>query len=317
MIKASIQDVPQGMPPSQTPVFVRKVADLSHQIYTANGNADRARAIPEQPLRASWISKRCDRQLWYAIKGIEESNPPDASAMWRMRMGTAAHELIANTVEQLPGGFHDDPETGGRVPYEGWHSEVPVDLSPAGFPGSTHADHIFYEDGQPKIVVEVKSASGFPFKLATSGNVPEGPKWDHIMQAAMVAVAVEAPMFLVCWWALEPNNKAANMHDKFTAEWQFETADWADAVAAEAARQRRVLGLANDDVMPERALNKGLQAGDKRPVPAGAVVTDPAKGMWVTYSPADGLVNRSGTVWTCGYCNHRDRCVADGEQEAQ
>jgi len=307
--KFPIRDLPTGRPPSATPLFGTVVLDKWKADYDASDSAVRDRAIPELPLRASAVSKRCDRALWYSLTDTPETNPADAASQFRMMMGTMVHSLIE---EALGEGQHD--ANGNPI---GWHSEVVVDLRPAGFPGSAHADNIHYDElANPTVVVENKTLGGYDFKLRSTefGSGPNGPRWEHIMQPAMVAVAVNAPKFLVVYWALD-----AVSHDQIAkqklpsarrvvAEWEFNTDDWRDAVAVEAARQRRILHLADTGVVVERAVSTDE-------IPAGAVVINPSTGAWVTYSPTTGLVGQTGKYWLCGYCNHKDRCVADLEAE--
>ena len=299
--------------PRQTTELAEQVAAQWWKDYQASDKFGRDRAMPELPLRASSISKRCDRALWYELAEVPKSNPPDAAGVFRMMLGQMIHDAADKALENMPNFGQLDSE--GRK--HGWFVEETVDLRPAGFPGSAHGDIMWYEHGQVTIVAEVKSQGGFSFKTMTTTfkGPPEGPRWEHVMQAAMVAVAVGAPRILIVYFAMESLSPemAASMKatefGRFTAEWSYDTADWEQAVRIEAARQRRILSMATADfpLRPERSLSVDG-------IPGGAVVSDPTKARapWAVYSPEDGRLQQAGTTWLCGYCDWRDQCTKDG-----
>jgi len=311
-IKKNLEDLPYVRPrgahaPLAETMVMNQLADAWWAEYQAGENFTRDRAIPELPLRASDISTRCDRALFYKLVEAVKTNPSDAASVWRMRLGQLIHTEVETSMSKIFPSLHDAE---GRK--HGWWAEETVDLQPAGFPGSAHGDNVYYIHGEPKIVMELKSQGGFAFKMMTTTfkGEPDGPRWDHKMQAAMVAVALGAPQFMVCYIAMESTSPdlAAKMGmtaaGRFTAEWIYETADWREAVAAEAARQRRVLELARSFITPERT----LQDEDH-----GVVLIDnPKRGNWNRLD-RNGNIDKSGTTWQCGYCDFRDRCIDDGE----
>lgn len=306
---------PAGAPLRSGTALAHQIADKWWKQYQESPDFERASAMPELPLRASMIGKRCDRALWYMLTDTPMSNPPGAAGVWRMRMGKLIHDEIETLIAHNR--FDDDNNK------HGWWSEEVTDLSVIGYPGSSHADLIYYHHGVATMINETKSLGGFAFKLATTTfkGEPQGAKWQDVMQAAIVAVARDVAMIVALYIspeAISPDVAERNGLDeygKFIAEWQFNTADWAQDVYTEIARQNRILKLATPyehegreiTWIPERSI-------DHPDYPGGALIDNPAKGHWVTLNPATGDVVKSGTAWFCGYCNHRDQCLLDGPE---
>lgn len=315
-INKSQQTVPRQFAnsPSTSSRFMEPVAAQWFNEYLDSEHASRSRAIPELPLRASSVGTRCDRALWYDLAGFEETNPPDAAATFRMRLGQLVHDAFDNAIKALPTfGQLDDQQR-----KHGWFTEEAVDLSPIGFPGSAHGDLVRYEHGVAQEVLELKSASGYPFKVAvtTFGGGPQGPRLEHILQAALVAVALKAPKITVGWVSLEPISPdlATRMNltelGRFVAEWTYDTAEYEELVAQEAARQVRLLRMVEANLRPERSLS--MLEG-----PAGAVISDIESSKWQVVSPVDGRITAAGKTWFCGYCRYKDQCDNDGSEMAE
>ena len=313
--RRSINDIPEaatgdGFAPTRIPVLAETLGNTWLADYQASDQYSRARSNPELPLRASDVSKRCDRQFVYAISDTPKSNPPGAASTFRMMLGQMVHSAVDQAVKGIVAHTLDSQ---GRQ--HGWYAEVDVDLRPAGIEGSAHADLVYYEHGEAQIVAEVKSMSGFPYKKATTkaGGPPEGPRWDHVMQAAMVAVALNAPRILIIYVSMEPTSPqeadrmGLNEIGRFMAEWEIATSTWSDAVYREARRQQRLLNIMRE--APDHLVERRLVSPE---VPAGAVVANPARGTWEVLD-VDNRVIKSGTKWFCGYCDWRDRCIQDGD----
>lgn len=273
-------------------------------------------ANPELPLRGSMAGLRCDRQLWYAITDEPKSNPPGVASVWRMRMGQLIHdEIAAGMASNL---YNEDGKK------HGWWAEDENDLTAIGYPGSSHGDLVYYDDGIPLYVAENKSVGGYAFKLmATRFNGPaEGPRWEHVLQAAMTALAIKAPTIVVFYVAPESVSadvaKSCNLDEygKFTAEWQYPTSMYADDVTREVARQKRILRQATpfENTTDQWIITRPERVLDHPDIPAGAYVDNPAAGRWVLLSARDGSVVKSGSKWFCGYCDWRDRCIEHGPE---
>lgn len=287
--------------PSTTPLLMRSVAERWFTDHMAQ-RQPRTRAIEELPLRASEFSVRCDRQYFYVLTDAEVTEPDGPASIWRFHLGQVVHDVIDEAIAALP----------KPGPNDGWRTEVDVDLRPAGIPGSAHADAVHYTNGEPDIVAEFKSVPGFGFKLMATRfkGQPEGPKFEHCLQAATSAVALSAPKFIVGYVALEsvsPSLAAgvgADDYGRFTAEWEFDTEEWRPIIEREAKRQHRLLAAAQRDARPARTI-------DHPDIPAGAYIDNPNRGAWMALD-ADGNVRQTGTTWMCDYCRFRTRCIDDG-----
>lgn len=320
VIQSSKESLPRAPKPrgENAPLLgdtlVRQIAATWWKQYQESDKFGRDRAMPELPIRASSVSKRCDRALWYELTGTVKSNPSDAAGVFRMMLGQQVHDLVDKAMEALPGWQGVDEE--GRK--HGWYVEETVDLQPIGLAGSAHGDLTHYTNGVCDIVGEIKTEGGFGFKVKTTNfkGPPEGPRWAHVMQAALVAVALNAPTISVMYFALEsvsPDLAAsmgADEFSRFTAQWDFNTDDWRRAVEIEVNRQMRILELARANYRPERSLSEP-------DIPGGATVIDAEKGKWVVQSAQDGRVTNAGSTWMCGYCDWQAQCVADGADAVQ
>lgn len=295
-IKRDLSSLPTK--PSFPPNRQRELLDLVLARWDAAQRAarvDRERAIPELPVRASEMSA-CDRQLYYSLIDGTPREEPTTGDLWRFMLGQHVHDVVDGTFTP------DDTE---------WRLEETVDLRPAGIPGSSHGDVVRYIDGKPAVVVEIKSVPGFTFKAATTSfqGPPEGPRYDHCMQAAVSAIALGAPRFIVAYLSLEAISKkqAEKMKltdvERFSAEWSFDADDWRERVDQLAARLRRLVRLAAGSLRPART----LVSPD---FPSGAFIDDPVRGVWLRMSGEQ--VVSSGTTWLCDYCSFRGQCIEDG-----
>lgn len=288
-------------------LLAHRLADAWWKLYEAEDEYERA--MPELPLRASMMGTRCDRALHYDIIDQEESDPAGPSFSYRMMMGKKAHDAVAAVLET------GKLDAGGLK--HGWFDEEVVDLRPAGYPGSAHGDLVYYDHGVPSVVAENKTIGGFAYKkcAARFNGGPDGPRWEHVMQAAIVAVARNIPKIVVLYLAMEPlspdvaKSTGTDEYGKFIAEWHADTEDWRAAVQVEVARQKRVLRLSTPDDegqywRPERTIVHP-------DLPGGAFITNPNSGKWDALD-ANGRTVKSGKVWYCGYCRHRQTCLDHG-----
>lgn len=322
----------QGHPPSTRPEFVTALAQAWFDEAASKG-FDLARAIPDAgPYRASFAGKRCDRELWYAINDVEQSNPPGIATHWGFAMGHHVHEALQAAVNKI------HPHS---------RSEVDVDLNVIGIPGSAHADLVTYDPcedcdgdcdpdtpdewcatcentglGDCDAVIEIKSvnATGFATMCTKDRGAPEGPRSGHVMQAAMVGAALGARRIVIIYMALENFSNwrhrkfAFDQSDtgKFTAEFEFPIVGLLASVKDEA---RRIKWVAAQKVVPPRRLNDPE-------FPVGSIITDPnpPSGNAIyhvdpEYDDRGQLTDFKGmgTWWNCkDYCNYRDTCVKAG-----
>jgi len=299
-INRSIEDLPRatpegGRPPSKNHWLATGIAEKWAEL---NPDEHLDHALPEAgPWRASYAAVRCDRALWYRMRGIEAANPPGLAAIWRMAQGTLVHDSIQGIVDEI---------------WPGAEIELVVDLNVIGIPGSAHADIVIQHQGK-RIVVEMKTVGGFQFKQSSFPfkGVVKGPKEYHIIQPAVINAALGADGVIVLYIAQEnvsADVARSNQLDevsKFASEWHYSTAELQPVVDAEVARAQRIILQAENDKPPRRLLETSEAA-------PGAVITDPTTGGWVV-TEADGKgITDTGRYWFCGYCDHRDKCIEDG-----
>jgi hypothetical protein len=306
-INKHLDDLPRrseqsGMPPARNNFVAEAVAQAwaeSHESDAAT--RELAHAIPEAgPYRGSFASMRCNRQLWYALRDEPKSRELGLADYWRFGMGHIVHEML----QRIAADLFDDAE-----------AEVLVDLRPIGVPGSSHADFVMTYKGK-KLVVEIKSVTGFPFKMraTTFKGPPQGPSLAHILQPALAAEALDADGIVVAYLALEPVGPQLALAysdsdaGRFAAEWHYTVEELQPWVKAEIERIKEVAAAAaNPDSVPVPRYLFDLD------VPKGARITDPANGLWVAVEgPGSKVITDTGDHWLCAYCDWHDRCIADG-----
>jgi hypothetical protein len=312
MIKKDISELPvapstDGNPPASESVVATALAEHWFEQYVAEGNMDKARAIPDLPYRASYASKRCDRALYYALSDTPESEPITISSAWTMGLGTLIHEHMQKQFMDM---FY-----AGDTDFDEAEIEPTVDLTKIGIPGSGHADLVVWEEATgERVLVEIKSTSGFPFKMMATRfkGAPEGPRFSYVLQAAMMAKALDCTKFIIALITTEPVSAALaeNYSDseagRFAAEWVYNVADVEDMIEDERVRVNSIVDCVRLGDLPRRTIVDPE-------FPDGATVTSPlaARAPWVVYDEGDKIID-SGQYWGCAYCSWRTQCHEDG-----
>ena len=311
-INKSIESLPRhsqvdGSPPSAQAFFAEALAQAWHDSdYAEAARSDLEHAVPEAgPYRASFGGLRCDRALYYGMAGTPESEPPGLADVWRFGLGHKVHEMLQDVLTDM---------------YPDADAEVAVDLRDIGVPGSAHADVIINHDHnnkKMKLVVEVKTKSGYPFKdRATRWHgPPKGPELGELIQAGLTAEAVDADGIIILYLALENVGKqwAGNWTDteanRFSAEWHYSMAELKPILDAERERIARIYGVINN---PDHRKPPRMLRGDGE-APDGSEIQDPANGMWVKLeSPTSRTIEDTGSTWRCAYCRWQGTCMSDG-----
>lgn len=299
----SIENLPRqtadgGFPPSKNPFAVETFAQMFDEMYESEGRDVKELAIPEAgPMRASHLTKRCDRELWYALTDTPRSNDPTIADRWTWFLGQIVHEHIQPVVERM---F----ESG---------SEVEIDLRAINVPGSAHADLVADVDGHPTLV-EITTVNGFKFKrMACKFNGPaEGPAYGKVMQALLAAKAHGIDRVVIMVVSLEKlsPSMARQYSDseaaRFLAEWHYTVTEMDEQIESEVRRINHVVKLAERNIKPERELHDPEY-------PTGAVITDPnAKphATWQLHDENHNVID-AGTYWGCNYCPWQDTCIKD------
>lgn len=344
-IKKVLEDVPrgsseQGKPPVAKPVFMPRIVEAWWAHRQEQEQGGRAMAIPDRRYRASWAGLRCDRQLAYAIAGLEASDEPGLADHWRMALGSLVHDAMLPYLRQA---FPDAefeaacdlmPDVNGAATIDVWIDErVPFHQVPARFRTPAMVEESNGEEGMLvgfRTLLELKTVNGFKFKLAaTPFKGPEqGPDQGAVIQGALAAFARKADRLVIGNLSLEVVGAelAAGLDTgdvgRFSAEWWFDADEIETIARAEHKRIRWVMHQVDAWQRDQESLDSELRSyrlGEYVPrrladaeVPRGAMVTDPGRQMWVTTS-ADGRITNTGKTWRCAYCRHKTRCIEEGE----
>lgn len=300
-----------GNPPDSSPRFVTALADRWYKDYVDGGNEDRSFAVPGTRWRASWAAG-CARKVAYSIdhadarrQGDDDrvvltkpSNPPTVADLWRMNLGTMVHTALE---EIFPAAF------------PGADIELAVDLRPE-VDGSATSDIVVRQPDGKVIVVELKTKNGFGYKLATTNfkGPPDGPSYNHKVQAAVLAHALGADELVVGYLAMEcispglADGMGLGDVGRFAAEWTYPKEVFTPWALQEHKRVGRIISVVDSDGPSEVP-----RAVDDDEVPREARIVDPSKGAWEVRD-ADGVVTQVGRTWFCSYCSYQDRCCVDG-----
>lgn len=289
----------EGTPPSGNPFFANTLGDAFGTWYREQGLDHKDHAIPDAgPYRGSFALYRCDRRLYYAMAGTDESNAKTVADYWRFWLGQLVHDNLAPIVQRA---------------FPGSLIEQVVDFRPQ-LPGSAHVDLGVVLDGvEGRLFVEIKTVNGFKFKLMTTkfNGPPEGPEFGALLQAGLAARSFGAERIVVLVLSLENLSPAmasfaANEYGRFMAEWHYTLDELAPFLDAETARIHQVLTDIDAGTPSPRQLHDPEY-------PVGAIIDRPLvkDAPWSVVDENDHLL-ASGTYWGCGYCPFLDVCKSDG-----
>lgn len=167
---------------------------------------------------------------------------------------------------------------------------------------------------QKVISFELKTIGGFGFKMAVGERgAAQGPKWEHQVQSALNAKAVDADESVIGYLSKEAISVAAAKRKGFSelgrmvAEWTMTREQYLPMAEAEEARVAGILDLLDAGTLPARKI-------PSPELPSGAVIVDPKTGRWevraasVNDNTEFDLVD-TGTFWACGYCRYQTLCI--------
>jgi hypothetical protein len=310
-IKRSLDDLPpnsgssaqaSGWGPDATPRWAHLLAEKWHAENMAAGV--KPHAVEGTRFRHSDAGK-CARAVAYSAAGIERSDPMDVTGSWNTRLGTMVHDAWQEalveafpdaTVEVKVGGPEfADGDTSGHI-----DAVIVERRTTRPQPGTIMPErHV--------VAYELKTVGGYAFKAAIGkvrrGTPPEGPKNDHILQAALNGLAVDADEVVIGYLAKETLSKNYDDVDdlaKFCAEWSLNRAQYEPLARKELERIAGILSL----------LDGGELAARKVPGYPGEI-EDPATSMWVKRTP-QGMLTDTGSIWNgsyCTYCSYQALCV--------
>jgi hypothetical protein len=291
--------------PPAVPVSVNTIGRRVHAAMEVREatKGEKPRAIPELPWRMS-MAGSCMRANANYIAGVPRTNPVQGSDLWRMALGTMAHELV----QELGLVWPDDAE-----------HELLVDLRAIGIQGSGHSDSFLptgWNGEGPPTLVEIKTINGYAFKKTAVYANATGPREGHKLQAALAAEAIGATRIELAYLSMELTSPAEaakrgiDERDRFSASWVFDREEWIDDVNKEVRRLQAVEGmLAEAEANPEAEIEVPRYYPE---MPAGARIINPkpAQGFaqWTKLDDSGNVV-QTGNCWACSYCGWQDLCA--------
>ncbi len=195
----------------------------------------------------------CRRRVAFRVAGFDRTEPMDIHGKVATRMGTDLHDVVQRALGDIV------------------ETEVPWELPEWSVTG--RADII-----GKKVVGEIKSMHSYPFEMAVHGKrggEPEGPKMEHLLQAAMSAEALNKDQVRLIYV-----NKAKTAKTSTFAQWTVPYDDeLREATHKELLALRRAVNFVVDgEMLTERSYND------------------------------EDIENPSGTRWPCGYCGWKSIC---------
>lgn len=275
-----------GWPPDATPVFGPALASYLDLTREPRPAKTREYVRPSDALS-------CARKLSY-IYGGYPTEDVEPSGLWNFTLGDKIHELAQAAA------FAAFPDAVCEVDLNDTVTVDGVDI-PVNCFVDVHVPSL-------SLVSDFKSVGGFAYKMMIGERGrPEGPKREHLIQAGIGAMLLDAENVSVTYFAKEALSVAIAARkgftelERFTAEWTVPLADIRDEVEAELARMWAINRLYHED---------GLLAARKVPGVPGEI-TDPERGAWVQRDTDDRVVS-TGNYWGCAYCPFQMVCAEHG-----
>jgi hypothetical protein len=308
-------DAPDGWPPDPQP----ELAPILAAKWAETNDDSLRRLTMEDPRLTFSQAGKCAREMSYAVTFRDLRRSIGAGELDDEKHA----EMLAQIREQWgptnPMGESGFWTTGlGRMVHEPWQQmlmarfpdadvEVQSSLEEHGLSCYGRADGV-----QEDLCIEIKTINGYGFKMIIGARgVAQGPRSGHLAQVCLNAFALNCNRAKLIYLSLECLSPAElkRLARGEGEEWQRFCAEWTiDRVTIEA--------IANREITRMKAVLERVDKGELAPrsipdLPKGARITDPRSGAWQV-SAEDGAVLDTGNTWQCGYCDFKDRCIADG-----
>ena len=235
-----------------TDALEQTISDAIEAEREARGHTSRV----DYPHAYASEAHKCSRQIALRVAEVDRSNEIDTKGRFAAWQGTAIHRLIQGAME---------------FKYDNLEFEKPFELPK--HPVTGYADIV-----GTNVVGDIKTMHGYAFDLAVHGKrgrPAEGPKMEHVIQAAIGAEALGRASIRIIYW-----NKAAQSNSDLSAQWTVPyDMGLRQEVSNELTRMGRIVEGVESKQLPARVYN-------------GEVITDPG-----------------GTKWPCTYCGWQDICI--------
>lgn len=315
-LKRDLSHLPQASstPDSAPPDAVPRFGPLLAQRWQAE-NVPLPRAHESARFRHS-DAGNCARAIAYAALDVPASNPMDLAGFWITNLGRVIHELFQDELEKTYG---PDVEIEVKV-HKGeraGHVDAVVSIKGLHLPTCNKNEGpngfaVECDCGQPDYVIsiEYKSAGGYKYKLAVGERgAPEGPGYQHVVQAALNAEALDADESVIIYGArdvisIQAAARKAHIDEnlRFTAEWTYTREQYKPIAEAERNRVAAILEMVDGGMLPARKI-------PDPEIPKRAIIVSPRDGTWVEYDAQGVSIVESKTTWHCAYCRWQDMCA--------
>jgi hypothetical protein len=291
-----------GEPPDAQPRFVQLLVE---KMAAANDEAGDKPTAHGTRVRHSDAGK-CSRAIAFTAAGVPRSDPMDLPGVWVTSLGTLIHEAWqAALAEKFPDASIEAKLRIGGLDASG-HADAVIDMPDVAMEVGA-PDTSGYHPPIKRILFELKTCGGFSYKMKVGerGN-PEGPSWEHKLQAALNGLAIDADEIVIGYIATEAISKPAAARKKigeltrFCAEWSYSREEFEPWAVAEQKRLQGILDLLDEGQLAARKFATPE-------LPAGHEIVDPKTGRWEV--KRDDQIVDTGTFWACGYCSFQTVCA--------
>lgn len=275
----------EGCPPDPAPRFVHLLVER----MAANNDAAGPKPTAFGTRARHSDAGKCARAIAFRALGAT-GEPMDLPGTWVTSLGTLIHEAWQEALSQA---FPD--------------ALIEPRLRIDGLDASGHADAVVNVDGK-RVLVELKTTGGFGYKNKVGERgAPEGPSYEHILQAALNGLAIDADEIVIAYMATEAISRQVagrkphltELH-RFCAEWTFPREEFEPLALQERARLEGILEVVDGGELPRRII-------PSPELPKGAEIVDPTVGRWEVRS--DRGIEDTGTFWSCTYCAFQKVCA--------
>jgi hypothetical protein len=249
---------------------------IIYPLIEAHFQEERA-ANPNRPtaagtrLRASYALD-CARHVGFQILGIPEATEIPTEVLFTFRVGNNFHEELQKIILE-------------RI--EGSEIERVIDMRPMGVDLSCHADALYELEDGAKVVVEIKSQSGYGFMICVGSRRSDegpGPKDAHVVQAAISALGVDAQYVHLIYFDKDRNGMAEWLLDMDVQLARYGGLSPRELAEAEIERLNGILGRLDEGKLPARHI-PGYGRVEIPPEP-----------------------DSKDQPWNCRYCRHQPIC---------
>jgi hypothetical protein len=253
------------------------------------------------PFRVS-DSGACIRKRTLSAFDAMESDEFSSQTYMAFEIGNAVHKSIQDALDCDGNGWY-------------FEAEVPIDLSEVtkkvghgieSFGLSGHCDGIITQNGSGiQTIVEIKTVSGYAAKLAWPypGN-DAGPKREHVAQATLYALGVEAESIMIVYVAKEGDYRSGIKAGDIM-QWDFhlhETTEWWNG--------QTPYDIAMDELRHFQYASRFYAKGQVAP----AFVPDDDGELKLIIDRPE-YMQKGGKPWQCVYCNYSTMCRSLSEDE--